>query len=1527
MSGTPVQPRAVLCALVLLSAALPRVVAVESVVAPTAFRPGTPGAVLVLSPEAGVSYQARLTMTGSCGDSACPPPVTATAAAGAAGTQAVKLELQVPVDQKPGTYELTVSPAGSTKVLLSQKAEVKELKPIMMVETDKPGDTLFQSAAPAWLRTGHCLVKLFLKDVFRLPVCVCVCVLLTVYKPGSKILVRSICLLPSLKPCTDQQSVRLVLKNPDGDKVLAVDGVETETSGVFEGTLQLDSRSPLGDYVVTADGDNMAAELTVNVDEYVLPKFEVTLDIDQEYISPSTGALSGKVTAIYSYGKGVDGTVNLSLKRQLPWQCQQDQEELAEKGAAPRRAQTIVPKDCKPLVSEIKEGDMSEGAFTFELPLQKDSLSTWGSVDLEVSVTETATGEEASATSSVELRGDPYLSVELKGPEVFYPGLHADFEVTSEMSDGKPVDGDYLVTIEFETFLPRNWQPPGGDFEKPGRVVTSSVSTVGGKGVARILMPPQPACCLEAAAAAGSEFDWDKTNGCCWSTINPSLKKVNSNGKVEDDRIWGSDCIEPAFPPTATYVSLERAADSPRDTASDLAFTVTATGDITSRPVLYIVTADGVFVSSSPVSWQSVAYDSETGTSAGEFMLPRTKEMIPEAHVVVAFAGDDGSLAAAEVVVKLDTQDDLKLLSSRPLNINAEPSTPSGRDYYEPGEEVLVSLEAEPSSVVFVGGVDRAVSYLSNDDTRITSARLLQAFKAQMGMQDQPPPPGPMPPCAAWRALDQAGLKIAAPAGHPDICLFMQDKQRPQGGDASGPVCYWWGGRFDDGIIPFAMGAIPEMAAADMAGGAAGSNVKNARPVADPMPPGEQIPVKVRTKFPETWIWRSATVDSSTGAFSFVSPAPDSITTWDISGFSLSSTAGLGLSPAGEPAVRVFKPLFVDLKLPYKVVRGETLQVVGSVFNYQAEAMEVQVVLSVPEGGMPVDIPKAYQRQLLQVEANGAASFRVNLDFPELGTAKLQLQAGTASGEGDAVVRTLKVVPEGLRQQSSLNVMLEPPEGGIQQETIPVQVDDVLNLVAGSEYATLTLAGELLGPSISGLGSLVQLPMGCGEQNMLLMAPTVYVMRYLNARQEARPELRQKALEYIQVGYSRELQYKHPDGSFSAFGTSDDSGSTWLTAFVLKVFSQAHGAQLVEVAEDIAHTAAKWLVETSQATSGQFQPKGRVIHSEMVGGVTEDTASVSLTAFVTSALLEAHKAGLLPAAAEDGLSKALGYLVSAPRDTNYAKVLVAHTLSMAAAVADSLPSLPALPEAAEAAFADLQAIAVKEGTMTHWAPKEQASSGDDNAVGSGCSNCYVAHAGGPEVEMTGYAMSAMLIALGEDALTDGFAVAKWLLSERSPTGGWRSTQDTVVALEGLSGYAALSSASPPDMTITVRFQQPEVAGTSRRRRLSEAVEKQLTLDAGNYDVLQVLELPVGQEVEITVQGSGKAIMTVGTVWHTKALPSEPTFTVCAHLLAPPRQAPSPAFPFPPDLCLSLLDCQLACTSDARAHKLLGANLL
>jgi len=46
------------------------------------------------------------------------------------------------------------------------------------------------------------------------------------------------------------------------------------------------------------------------------------------------------------------------------------------------------------------------------------------------------------------------------------------------------------------------------------------------------------------------------------------------------------------------------------------------------------------------------------------------------------------------------------------------------------------------------------------------------------------------------------------------------------------------------------------------------------------------------------------------------------------------------------------------------------------------------------------------------------------------------------------------------------------------------------------------------------------------------------------------------------LGYQRELTYQRNDGSFSAFGKRDPSGSMWLTAFVAKSFQKARQVRL-----------------------------------------------------------------------------------------------------------------------------------------------------------------------------------------------------------------------------------------------------------------------------------------------------------------------------------------------------------------------------
>lgn len=57
-----------------------------------------------------------------------------------------------------------------------------------------------------------------------------------------------------------------------------------------------------------------------------------------------------------------------------------------------------------------------------------------------------------------------------------------------------------------------------------------------------------------------------------------------------------------------------------------------------------------------------------------------------------------------------------------------------------------------------------------------------------------------------------------------------------------------------------------------------------------------------------------------------------------------------------------------------------------------------------------------------------------------------------------------------------------------------------------------------MGPSIKGLDNLLQMPYGCGEQNMLNLAPDVYIVKYLGATDQLTYDIKDKAIGFMLSG-------------------------------------------------------------------------------------------------------------------------------------------------------------------------------------------------------------------------------------------------------------------------------------------------------------------------------------------------------------------------------------------------------------------------
>ncbi|NWU89590.1 CO3 protein, partial [Upupa epops] len=104
-------------------------------------------------------------------------------------------------------------------------------------------------------------------------------------------------------------------------------------------------------------------------------------------------------------------------------------------------------------------------------------------------------------------------------------------------------------------------------------------------------------------------------------------------------------------------------------------------------------------------------------------------------------------------------------------------------------------------------------------------------------------------------------------------------------------------------------------------------------------------------------------------------------------------------------------------------------------------------------------------------------------------------------------------------------------------------------------------------------------------------------------------------------GYTQQLAFRKADLSYAAFISR--KSSTWLTAYVAKVFAMA--ISLIDIDPKEVCGPVKWLILNRQRPDGIFQEEGPVIHTEMVGGYDGAEPEVSLTAFVTVALLESKE--------------------------------------------------------------------------------------------------------------------------------------------------------------------------------------------------------------------------------------------------------------------------------------------------------------
>ncbi len=57
-----------------------------------------------------------------------------------------------------------------------------------------------------------------------------------------------------------------------------------------------------------------------------------------------------------------------------------------------------------------------------------------------------------------------------------------------------------------------------------------------------------------------------------------------------------------------------------------------------------------------------------------------------------------------------------------------------------------------------------------------------------------------------------------------------------------------------------------------------------------------------------------------------------------------------------------------------------------------------------------------------------------------------------------------------------------------------------------------------MGPALEGLEHLIQMPTGCGEQNMITLVPNIVIFKYLSAVNRINDDIKRKAVRNMQAG-------------------------------------------------------------------------------------------------------------------------------------------------------------------------------------------------------------------------------------------------------------------------------------------------------------------------------------------------------------------------------------------------------------------------
>ncbi|NXI47854.1 OVOS protein, partial [Galbula dea] len=991
-----------------------------------------------------------------------------------------------------------------------------------------------------------------------------------IYKPEQKVMFRVVALDSQFRPAQETvsfgPSLSPTLQDPDQNKIFQWLEV-TSKDGIVQLSFPLIPEPILGPYHIIVEKKSGEKEYQFfMVEEYVLPKFEVTTSVPKR-ISFFDEEIRVKVCALYTYGQPVQGRaqINVCQERFYSPQCEQNQKET-----------------CEAITGQLgKDGCLHTVTSIKRFQLYRRYARMYTSLNVESIITENGTG--------IQMKGSDYVAVHQEKDRVMFKNMDPYYK------RGIPYYGEILVTnmddkpVADRTFL----------LELNEKYLANY--TTDNKGTAA--------------------FSIDTSN-----FFDPSFKLTvrEAPDDCEDFFIWRNEnepqtsfSVRRFYSRTNSFVRIEPVKEKlscGQQQRINVHYVLNREGyrNATHTDFYYVGSVFGLFFYVQVMAKGKIILNGQkqvsiSGAPRSRFtiMLTVTEKFAPSFRLLVYTVHPHGEIVADSSWMHSDVcfKNKLQLEFSEKQGL--------------PGSKVNLHLEAAANSYCALKAVDQSILLLQ--PTRELSAErvyyqlrlndLYGYYYNGLSMEDDKPQECTPIQTTFLDGLYYEPVNVSRDGDVYGIFKDMGLKVFTNAVLRKPVLCNEGKSDMEDYPGYFNHGVVPESVVDDtrLTGGAGVSGLNT-----------------VRKFFPETWIWDLVHTDTR-GEVNVLYTIPDTITEWKASAFCVQDDAGFGIST--PVSLTAFQPFFVDLVLPYSVIQGEKFNLIANVFNYLDKCIQISAILAKsndykaeilsPEGNTARLCAKERKTYIWAVTPNrlGEVKFTVTAE----GKLKSRRTGNGTSPEEetvhrDTLIQTLLVEPQGIKKELTQSSLV-CTEGIKTSEAVSLSLPR--NLVQGSARAYFSVNGDILGTALRNMENLLHMPYGCGEQNMALFTPNIYALDYLNKTGQLTEEIRVKGTGYLSAGYQKQLSYKHRDGSYSSFGRHAREGSVWLTAFVYKSFAQAK--RYIYIDDKVQSQTLIWLA-SKQKSDGCFENAGSHFNNALKD---EEESEYSLTAYVVAALLEA----------------------------------------------------------------------------------------------------------------------------------------------------------------------------------------------------------------------------------------------------------------------------------------------------------------